>query len=62
MINEYVSFESRLSFKEIQESDIQKNVSNLNSKKVGTFTDIPAKVLKDSSVICNSKTSRYMEL
>ena len=54
MINENVSFESCFSFKEIQESDIQKEVSNLNSKKAGTFGNIPKKVLKDSSDICDS--------
>ena len=54
MINENVSFESCFSFKEIRESDIQKEVSNLNSKKAGTFGNIPTKVLKDSSDICNS--------
>ena len=54
MINENVSFESRLSFKEIRESDIEKEIANLNSKKVGTFGNIPTKVLKDSSNICNS--------
>ena len=41
MISEKVSFESRFSFKEIRKSDIQKVVSNLNSKKAGTFDNIP---------------------
>ena len=54
MTNKNVSFESRFSFKEIRESDIQKEVSNLNSNKVGTFGNIPTKALKDSSDICNS--------
>ena len=36
------------------ESDIQKEVSRLNSKKAGTFGNIPTKVLKDSSNICSS--------
>ena len=54
MINENVSFESRFNFKEIREPDIQKEVSNLNSKKVGTFGNIHTKVLKNSSNICNS--------
>ena len=54
MINENVSFESRFSFKEIRESDIQKEVSNTNSKKSGTFGNIPTKVLNYSSNICNS--------
>ena len=54
LINENVSFESRFSFKEIRESDIQKEVSNLNSKKARTFGNIPTNVLKDSSDIFNS--------
>ena len=54
MINEDVSLESHFSFKKIQESDIQKEVSTLNSKKVGPFRNSPTKVLKDSSNICNS--------
>ena len=29
-------------------------ISNLNSKKVGTFGNIPAKVLKYSSNVCNA--------
>ena len=40
MVSENVSFESRFSFKEIRESDIQKEVSNLNSKKAGTLENI----------------------
>ena len=38
----------------IRESDIQKEVSNLNSKKAGTFGNIPRNLLKDSSDIFNS--------
>ena len=59
MINENVSFESRFRFKEIRESDIKKEVSNLDSKKAGTFGNIPTKVLKDSSDICNSILQVY---
>ena len=54
MINENVSFESRFRFKEIGEPDIQKEVSNLKSKKTRTFENIPAKLLKDLLEICNS--------
>ena len=54
MINKNVSSEPRFSFKEIRESDIQKEVSNLNSKKAESFGNIPTKVLKDSSDICYS--------
>ena len=54
MVNENASFESRFRFKEIGDSDIQKEVSYLISKKAGTFGNIPSKVLKDSSDIWNS--------
>ena len=55
IINENVlSFESRFSFKEIRESEIQKEVSNLNSNKAGAFGNIPTKVPKASLDICNS--------
>ena len=37
MINENVSLESRFNFKDINESDIQKEISNLNSKKAGIY-------------------------
>ena len=52
MINKNVSFESRFSFKDISESDILKEISNLNSKKVGTLGN--TKVLKESSNACNT--------
>ena len=54
IIIENVSLESRFSSKEIRESDIRKEVFNLNSKKAGTFGNNPTKVLKNSSNICNS--------
>ena len=44
MINENVSFESSFSFKFISKTDIQKEISNLNSKKAGKFGKIPTKV------------------
>jgi len=52
-INENVSFESRFNFTEVTEDDIQREILNLNSKKPGTFGNIPTKMLKDSSEICN---------
>ena len=54
MINEHVSFESRFNFRGINQSGIQKEISNLNSKKAGRFGNIPAKVLKESSDVCNA--------
>ena len=54
MINADISFESRFSFKDISQSDMQKEVSNLNSKKAGIFGNIPAKVLKESSNVWNA--------
>ena len=53
-IDKTVLFESSFSFKEIPESDIQKEISNLNSQKAGTFGNIPTKVLKDSSNVGHS--------
>ena len=54
IIKENVSFESRFNFKEISESDVQKEAFNLNSKKVGTLENISTAVLKGSTNICNS--------
>ena len=53
MISENVSFESRFKFKVVNENDIQYEILNLNSKKPGTFGNIPTKILKDCSEICN---------
>ena len=38
-----VSSESRFSFKHISEADIQKGISNLNSKKAEKFGKVPTK-------------------
>ena len=53
MINENVSFESRFSFTAVNEDDIQRKMLNLNSKKPGTFGNVPTNMLKSSSEICN---------
>ena len=53
MINENVSFESRFSFTDVNKDDIQREILNLNPKKSGTFGNIPTKMLKSSSEICN---------
>ena len=53
MINENVSFESRFSFTTVNEENIQRESLDLNSKKPGTFGNIPTKMLKSSSDICN---------
>ena len=53
MINENVSFESRFSFKAVNEDNIQREILNLNSKKPGTLGNIPTKILQSSSKICN---------
>ena len=52
-INENVSFESRFSFTTVNEENIQREILDLNSKKPGTFGNIPTKMLKSSSDICN---------
>ena len=43
MINENISLQL-----EMRETDIQKEICNLNPRKAGTFVNIPTKVLKDS--------------
>ena len=53
MVNENVSFESRFSFMAVNEDDIQRQTLNLNLKKPGAFGNIPTKMLKSSSEICN---------
>ena len=52
-ITENVSFESRFRFKIVNDNDIQREVLKLNSKKPGTFGNIPTKILKSSSDMCN---------
>ena len=42
-IKEHVKVESQFSFSTITIEDIQKEIKDLNSKKAGTFMDIPAK-------------------
>ena len=38
----------------MSESDIQKEISKLNSKKAGMFGNMTTKVLKESSNVCNA--------
>ena len=45
-INENVKVDSRFSFSEVDTSDIKLEIKKLNSKKAGTFMDVPAKQLK----------------
>ena len=45
-INENVEVDSRFSFSEVDTSDIKLEIKKLNSKKAGTFMDVPAKQLK----------------
>ena len=53
MINKNVPFESRFKFKVVNENYIQCEILNVNSEKPGTFGNIPPKILKDSSEVCN---------
>ena len=53
IVNENVSFESQFSFMAVNENDIQRGIFNLNPKKPGTFGNIPTKMLKSFSEICN---------
>ena len=52
------STKSLFHFTEISMSERTKEFSSLNSKKAGTFGNIPTKVLKISSDICN-KVKKY---
>ena len=53
MINENVSFEPRFSVTAVNEDNIQWEILNLNSKKLGTLGNIPTKIFKNSFEICN---------
>ena len=53
MVNVNVLFESRFSFTALNEDAIQREILNLNPKKTGKFGNIPTKILKSSSEICN---------
>ena len=56
MINEKTSFESRFSFRAVNEDNIKRETFNLNSKKkkkTVTFENIPTKMLKSSFRICD---------
>ena len=44
MINENILFESQFRFKGVIDNDIQQEVLDLNSKKPGTFGNIPTKI------------------
>ena len=48
-----MSTDSLFHFTKIGVSEIAKELSSLNSKKAGAFGNIPTKVLKISSDICN---------
>ena len=52
-IKENVSNESLFHFTEISVPEMTKKLSSLNLKKAGTFGNIPIKVLKLYSDICN---------
>ena len=53
IIKENVPTESLLHFAKISVSEMTKELSTLNSKKAGTFDNVPTKALKISSDICN---------
>ena len=43
----------QFSFTSVNKDDIQRKILDLNPKKPGTFGNIPTKMLKSSSEICN---------
>ena len=59
LINGNLSFESGFNFKETRESNIQEEVSNLNSEKAGTFGNSPTKILKYSFDICQGRRNGF---
>ena len=58
-IKEAVS-ESRFSFKEVGLSDVENEINNLNPKKANTFNNIPPKILKENSDLCNNTILRII--
>ena len=58
-IKETVS-ESTFSLKEISSSDVEDELKSLNSKKANTFKNIPLKLLKENSDICNDTILRVI--
>ena len=60
-IKENVSNESLFHFTEISVPEMTKELSSLNLKKAGTFGNIPIKVLKLYSDICNKVLQKKYE-
>ena len=60
-INENVFNESLFHFTEISVPEMTKELSSLNLKKAGTFGNIPIKVLKLYSDICNKVLQKKYE-
>ena len=58
-IKETVS-ESTFSLKVISSSDVEHELKSLNSKKANTFKNIPPKLLKENSDICNDTILRVI--
>ena len=57
-INTFCPSESRFSFKEVGLSDVENEINNLNPKKANTFNNIPPKILKENSDLCNNTILR----
>ena len=51
-ITEKVDFTARFEFEEVNLKDIEKEILNLNTKKIVASNSIPAKALKETSNIC----------
>ena len=61
-INENVEVGQRFSFSEVIEDDIRLEIMSLNSKKAGTFMNIPTKQLKQTiDIICEPLTKIWNE-
>ena len=58
VVKENVCTQSLFHFTEVSVSEMTKELSILNSKKAGTFENIPTKVLRTSSNICNTEPQK----
>ena len=50
----YAKLSSTFHFSGVDKAEVETSIGNLNSSKVGTFENIPAKCLKVTSDICSS--------
>ena len=59
VVKENVCTQSLFNFTQISVFEMTKELSSLNSKKEGAFENIPTKILRTSSNICNIGPKKY---